>query len=251
MVTSPTREMIRDLRKLWKEAFGDTDEYLDVFFGTAFAPHRCRCIIADDRVAAALYVLDCSLEGEKIAYIYAVATAEEYRGRGLCRVLMSDTEAYLKEKDYAGMILVPGSLELSRMYEKMGYFVCSTIGEFTCEADSDGCELREISAEEYGRLRRELLPRGAVLQEGECLSLLGKTAKLYCGDGALLAAHGEGDTLTVLELLGDKTKAGKILSSLGYKKGFFRTPGEDRDFAMYKNLGSCAAPTYFGLAFDL
>lgn len=251
-VNSPREDMIHDLRALWKEAFGDTDEYLDIFFNVAYSPDRCRCAMEDDRVAAALYILDCACDGEDIAYIYAVSTAETYRGRGLCRMLMADTEEYLKSLGYSGAILVPGSPGLFRMYEKMGYSVCSGIKEFTCEADSEACELREITTKEYGRLRRKLLPCRGVLQEDYSLKLLGENSKFYCGDGVLLAAHGEGDTLTVPELLGDASKAGAIVNSLGYKKGFFRTPGEEKNFAMFKGFREDATtPAYFGFAFDL
>ena len=57
------------LRALWQEAFGDSDAFLDSFFSTSFCPHRCRCILSDDQSAAALYWFDCSLGGEKYAYL--------------------------------------------------------------------------------------------------------------------------------------------------------------------------------------
>ena len=244
--------MITSLRSLWKEAFGDTDEYIDIFFDTAFSPDRCRCAVDGESVAAALYLLDASYSGKRIAYIYAVATAEAYRGRGICRRLMEDAEEYMKRRGYVGAILVPGSPELFRMYEKMGYVTCSRINEFTVSASgsADICP-REVSTDEYAQLRRELLPPGGVIEEDESLLLLGRTTKLYTSEGILFASHGEGDTLTVPELLGDAGKAKDIVSALGYKKGFFRTPGEGKAFAMYKGFTDDEMPTYFGIAFDL
>jgi len=91
----PLESQIGGLRLLWKEAFGDTDALLDVFWSTAFAADRCRCITIDDEVAAALYWFDCRFDDRPIAYIYAVATAKAQRKQGLCRKLMEDTRNLL------------------------------------------------------------------------------------------------------------------------------------------------------------
>ena len=73
-ITEPQPCRMPGLRALWKAAFGDSDDFLDMFYTTAYAPHRCRCMVDGDRVAAALYWFDCTCEGQKLAYLYAVAT---------------------------------------------------------------------------------------------------------------------------------------------------------------------------------
>ena len=83
IIDQPTAAQQRQLRALWQEAFGDSDEYLDIFFGTAFSPNRCRCVAIEGKVVAALYWLDCACRGRKLAYIYAVATAKTHRGQGI------------------------------------------------------------------------------------------------------------------------------------------------------------------------
>ena len=85
-IDAPNVEQTAWLRRLWKEAFGDSDAFLDRFFTIAYSPDRCRCVTADGRVTAALYWFDCDCQGEKLAYLYAVATAQDCRGRGLCRM---------------------------------------------------------------------------------------------------------------------------------------------------------------------
>jgi len=37
------------LRRLWQAAFGDEDDFLDLFFGLAYDPQRCRCITESRR----------------------------------------------------------------------------------------------------------------------------------------------------------------------------------------------------------
>ncbi len=40
----PVPKQYKQLTALWQEAFGDTEEFIDGFFCTAFSPARCRCI---------------------------------------------------------------------------------------------------------------------------------------------------------------------------------------------------------------
>ena len=101
-IDAPKPFHLPSLKALWKEAFGDTDAFLDTFEKSAFSYHRCRCVTDGDTGAAALYWFDCSYEEGRIAYLYAIATAKSHRGRGLCRALMEDTHKHLKKMGYSG-----------------------------------------------------------------------------------------------------------------------------------------------------
>lgn len=238
------------LRELWKLAFGDSDDFISLFFSTAYAPDRCRCILVNGQAAAALYWLDCAYDGQKLAYIYAVATHPDFRGRGLCRKLMADTHAILALRGYTGALLMPAESELRKMYGKMGYRDCGSVSEFTCAAGAP-IPVRQIGKEEYAALRRTYLPEGGVLQEGAGLDYLETYARFYAGDAFLLAAVPDEDPLRGLELLGKREAAPGILASLGYDRGWFRTPGTDIPFAMFHPLETDGKmPAYLGLAFD-
>ena len=50
----PRKGQIPALRALWREAFGDSDAFLDTFFATGFSPDRCRCIVEGGEAQAAL-----------------------------------------------------------------------------------------------------------------------------------------------------------------------------------------------------
>ncbi|MBR2937046.1 MAG: GNAT family N-acetyltransferase [Oscillospiraceae bacterium] len=243
--------MIADLRALWQQAFGDSEETLDAFFATGFSPDRCHYLTENGVIVSTLYWFDCQLNGQKLAYLYAVATDERYRGRGLARRLMTQTHAILKEKGYAGSILVPGSKELFDMYEKLGYRTVSSVKEFSSQQGSAPVALRQINAGQYAVLRRQYLPKGGVRQEGATLDFLQTCCQFYAGGDFLLAAAKEGDCLLARELLGNEKAAPGILRELGISKGQFRTPGNGRDFAMYLPLtDDCPVPAYFGLALD-
>ena len=245
----PKKEQISQLRALWKEAFGDTDAYLDSFFALGFSQERCRCIIENGQVTAALYWFDCSCQNARLAYLYAVATSENRRGKGLCRQLMDNTHAHLKAAGYDGAILVPASDALRQMYTKMGYSPATQINELPCAAGEKAATLKLLERDEYEHRRLELLPPGGVVQAGPMTALLADQCSLWSGQDFLLAAWMEDGVLHAEELLGNTGAAPEILKALGAETGIFRVPGNEQDFAMYLPFSPCCPkPGYFGIS---
>ena len=250
IIKSPEKEDIPQLRQLWKQAFEDTDAFLDIFFSTAFASERCLCVMEKGQVAAALYWFSCQAGGQAIAYIYAVATAKQFRGQGLCRKLMTHTHSHLKDLGYAGALLVPGDAGLRKMYQAMGYEDMTAIERFSCRAGAP-ISMETIGAQQYAALRRERLPQNAVLQEGENLRFLERMAHFYKGEDFLLCAVKDGDKLTVPELLGNQAAAPGIVAALGCTEGTFTVPGKEEPFAMgIAFTPDFQKPKYFAFAFN-
>ena len=286
-IGTPDESQHANLRVLWKEAFGDEEQFLNLFFTTAFSPMRCRIATLGNRLAAALYWFDCLYEDKPIAYLYAVATAKAFQGQGLARKLILDTHTHLTLLGYAGSILVPNGKELFAFYKKLGYQICSYVNEFEIEhattnikvndsnnSDAAGqspeVSLRTINIKEYATLRRQFLPERSVIQENENLHFLKTQAKFYAGKDFVMAGYIEktgsakehsspeteaissGKILHGIELLGNVSCAPEITHGFNCSKGKFRTPGEDIPFAMYHPLAdnTLPPPFYFGLAFD-
>lgn len=239
----PTPALIPQLRQLWKEAFGDTDTFLDYFYSTAFSPDRCLCAMLDGEVAAMAYWFHC----EEYAYIYAVATAKRHRGKGISHALMARIHDILTQRGYDGCILVPGEESLRTFYRGMDYENCGGVKEFDADAGAP-LPLRKLQKEEYAVLRRKYLPQGGVVQEGVNLDFLSCWAEFYEAPNALIAAVWEDGKLLVLDLLGDSGQAPGIVAALGANSGRFRSPGED-PFAMYKPLNANTPPKYFAFCF--
>ena len=244
-IDHPIPSQIPQLRHLWKEAFGDSDEALDAFFTTAYASERCMCITDGSALAAAAYWFHC----RQYAYIYAVATAKSHRGQGLCHQLMDAIHALLAEEGYAGAIVVPGEESLRSFYKGMGYGDFGGIRIFTCAAGEEPLPIWQVDATEFAALRREFLPAGAVVQENENLAYLQTYTQFYAGSDFLLTAMRADEQLQGFELLGNVDAAPGILTALGAQSGTFRTIGT-RPFAMYYPLGEKNPPTYLGFAFD-
>jgi len=251
-IEAPTPSLLPSLRALWREAFGDSDAFLDTFFATAYSPTRARCIVDGGEAVCALYWFDVSLDSKKLAYFYAIATKKSHRGQGLCRRLMDDVHARLKKGGYAGTLLVPSEPSLFDFYARMGYEPCAPMQTLVCRAAGEPVALRRVDGEEYGRLRARMLPLGGIVQEGESLRLLEKQESLYAADGLLLAAHEKDGCLIATELLGDSSLSPRILTALGIPMGRFRVAGSDTPFAMLRTLTAkdFPPPVYFALAFD-
>ena len=248
---APEDNMVPQLRELWKEAFGDNDEFLDCFYSVAFDKTRCRVATVDNQLAAVLYWFDCSLDNQRIAYVYAVATAKEFRGNGACHLLLEDTHKHLKSLGYSSVVLVPGNEALVHLYEGAEYELCTKRSRIECAGMDMGIEIRELTKDEFATLRREFLPTNAVIQEKENLDFLATQTKFYTGNSFVLCANIENDNLYGAELLGDSSLAPGIVHALGCKDGTFFTPGKDEPFAMWHALTEDAAePGYLGFAFD-
>ena len=250
-IDHPSEDLIHQLRSLWKEAFGDSDAFLDSFFAAGYAPGRCRCVTAEGRVQAALYWFDLSCGGQKFAYIYAVATAAAARGKGLCRALMADTAAVLKQAGYHGALLVPQDEGLRAMYGRMGYLPAATIDEFFCAAGEDPVSITEITPAEYAALRPGALPSSSPKLDSKGLAFLTTQARFYKGSGLLAAVSREQEHLRILEYLGDWAAAPALVAALGRTEATVRAPGNGTPFAMYLPLTpACKQPEYYPFAFD-
>lgn len=250
-IDSPRPEEISGLRRLWKQAFSDTDEFLDGFFSAGYSPSRCRCLHTEGQLAAALYWFDCTWQQKKVAYIYAVATDKAFRGKGLCRALMEDTHRHLKEQDYAGAALVPGSKELFSLYEKLGYRAFCPMDSLTETPGSLPLPVDTISPQVYGALRKTHLPEDGICQDGETLDFFATYGAFYRTEHTIFCAAREDKVLYFQEYLGDPAHVPGILAALGAEKGVLRLPGENTPFAMYLPLDHTdKLPSYLGIALD-
>ncbi len=136
---------------LWSEAFGDSPDGVARFY-EAFP--RCRCYVAeeDGQAVSMVHSLPQILSPDlPAAYLYAVATAQTHRGKGLCRKLMAFAEADLKKQGFACAVLTPGEESLFRFYEQLGYRTAFSRNRTVFSGGTP------ISAAEYAQLREQIL----------------------------------------------------------------------------------------------
>lgn len=237
------------LLEIWKESFGDSETFINTFFRTC-PTENSRCVRMDGRPVAALYWFDCDYKGKRLAYIYAVATDKAYRGRGLCRSLMTATHQHLQASGYSGAVLAPGNARLFSMYGAMGYRSFSPMSLITA-FDGEPIVLEQIDGEAYFRFRNQYLSANGILQDS-VLPFLRCFTEFYGNGDLAVCVTRDGDTLLFQEFLGDPAEAEGVIAGLGAKKGIFRYPdpaGSPR--SMYLSFdGTELKDAYLGIFMD-
>lgn len=154
---------INDLKNLWHAVFGDAPSIIDAYFDTFYSPELVACEYADEKLAAAAYVMPAGelVNGdkrEKCAHIYAVAVYPEYRGRGFGVAVTNRAVELAKKAGYTAVVLHPATERLFDYYEKHCGFepcFCEKRTELTLPASENDFPCAEIGA--YIACREKLL----------------------------------------------------------------------------------------------
>ncbi len=109
-------------KELWREAFDDNEAFVDAFLIRHYDRRRMLSVERDGRLAAMLHLLPFDSEAGPVDYIYGVATAAEYRNRGLASQLLREA---LRQTDARGatalLIPTPGEPWLRGFYGRFGF----------------------------------------------------------------------------------------------------------------------------------
>jgi len=258
------------LRALWRQAFGDPDEVIGQFFTDAWTPEGMFVLRDGERLLAMAAWFPATLcegrRGWQAAYLYAVATDESARHRGCCRQLLDFASGWLTGRGVKCLCLVPGSEELYRFYEKLGYARLFTRGLLTCPAVPTDGTASPAGAPEYLAEREALLAGRTYLSYPvPVLEYQRKLAGLGGGGLFLLSRGGrtgcacaasDGGRAVIYELLwpGDPAEgAAMVLAALGAKTAEVRVPEGGEPFGMIRWLipqPPALSAGYLGLAFD-
>ena len=240
-------DVLCKLKVIWQEAFHEPVESIDGFFSSGFSPDRCRYLSQGGEPVSVLYWFDCEYDGGKLAYIYAVATHRDHRGKGLASRLLAETHDHLKALGYAGAVLKPAD-GLFPFYARLGYKTSGYIRRFTASAAGTPARIQRLSTEEFASRRQQLLPENAVVQEGAALDFLSTFAEFYASDDALVCL-GKGEPV-IFEYLGNPHSAPRILSALHIKTAEFPTSGKEIPFTMFYPLNCTKSPGYLGITLE-
>lgn len=235
------------LKRLWKTVFGDPDSFIDAFFRIAYSPDRCRYIEEQGQIVSALYWFDCEYEGGKLAYIYAVATHPDHRGKGLASRLLEETHDHLKALGYAGTVLKPAK-GLFPFYERLGYTISGYVRYIAAKAAQTPVELMELSPHAYSSGRLGYLPKDRVAQRGVIIDFLASFAKFYGYYDSIICVSREEPV--VIEYMGSAESAPGILAALGIKEAELPTFGTDIPHTMWHPLNCTKKPGYLGITLE-
>ena len=234
IIKHPTEQDIPALRQLWQTVFGDTDSFLE----------KSLSIREEERLAGAVYWLDCSWQGQPVAYIYALATHPDYRNRGFGKQLMAEVHNTLRQQGYRGVCLVPGESRLEGYYAGLGYQSFGFARNDEIQAEGSAW-VTEIDWEDYLQERNRVL-KGAVLHSKQNFGFISGFCNFYAGENFLLCGTLDADTLYIQEFLGACRNLPGILAYLGAEKAVYKQLP-----AMYLALeDSASLPTYFGISMN-
>ena len=104
------------IKEMYHAAFGEEDNtFEDRLFEKCFK--YCKTLEKENRTVSMCFALPCNIGGIKAKYIFAVTTAEEFRGKGYANELIEK----IKVEDDSVLILRPVNDGLIPFYEKMGF----------------------------------------------------------------------------------------------------------------------------------
>lgn len=133
MITLARDGMQTDLERIWKLCFGTGTERFRYFFDNRYNPNRC-VVYIDETVGhpvAMLHMLDASITEDSeiipVQYLCAAAVRPDYRGRGIMRALVDYSRRVAQAERIRYQVVVPGSKELFRYSESMGFYRCFKI----------------------------------------------------------------------------------------------------------------------------
>ncbi len=140
MITHPIPSMHEDIKALWKETFGDSDAFLSHYFEHMYSDNTMLvCVENDEEIVAMMTMHPITLvSGENsfpARYIYAVATAEDWRNLGISTSLMEYALDEMKDEGAAAAILVPAHFSLFSFYERQGFETAFYIWETSVKAE--------------------------------------------------------------------------------------------------------------------
>ena len=269
-------------RQLWQLAFGDDGAYVDNFYAAYYRPERVLVLEEAGAVRAMTAWFDTTFvvpgRGEyRAAYLYAVATHPDWRGRGLAGELLTRADDFFRIWDIPAVTTVPAESSLHNFFGRNGFRECFVHGEFRYNHLHDPAPaagaLEPLSPAAYAALREERLAGRAHIalssevmsyQAGACALSPGGGLYALAGFGGRVALCAEGmadGSLLVKELLCPPRVLEEVLAQLPGLlprwSGLYRIPDGDTPFGMLKWLDPALerawewnTAAYLGLAFD-
>ena len=116
-----TDNKAKECARLWKEVFGDSDEFISSFINDFYTADNMLCIEQDDKVVSMLHIVPFELNGSEVAYMYAVATTANERGKGHAKQLIRQAIEKAKNEGYKAVFTLPADNDLTSFYSQFGF----------------------------------------------------------------------------------------------------------------------------------
>lgn len=116
----------KDMMRLWKETFNDSDDYIRLVFDAYFDPEYVEFEIGSDgdvcaSMLAIPYCFGVNNKQIKAVYLCGLATKREKRGCGIMTNLINRMGEHMKKLGYAFMFLIPADTGLQKFYSDRNF----------------------------------------------------------------------------------------------------------------------------------
>lgn len=112
---------IPQLLSLWLTVFDEKPEAAELFFKRNLSDTHGYAAQQDNKIIAALYLIDGTLNGSRAHYLCGVGTLPQYRRRGVMSRLMQYALNDVADRGDAYSLLYPANSGLYDYYARMGY----------------------------------------------------------------------------------------------------------------------------------
>lgn len=120
-----TDDLKKDMMRLWKDTFHDSDEYIRIVFDAYFNPEFVECETVGDKLVAAMLAVPYEFGSKRNrirgAYLCGLATRPEYQGRGVMTRLINRICSRMKNKGFSFVFLIPADEGLHKFYLDRGF----------------------------------------------------------------------------------------------------------------------------------
>ena len=110
-----------ECRALWIEVFGDEREEVDRFLIDIHREGNLLTHSENGRVVAMLNIVRIDTDYGPTAYLYAIATAPDFRGKGYAGELISQAIELSRAREYKAVMLIPSKSSLVEYYKRFGF----------------------------------------------------------------------------------------------------------------------------------
>ena len=254
------------LTHIWEHSFEETREDAHFFLKNRFRPGETLILRnANGAPVAMLTLIPARLNDVPGAYIYAVATHENYRGQGLMRTLHAEAIRYLKTQGIRFTCLAPASASLFSLYQKLGYktrFYRSQRAFYNL-TPCPFIDLHIPTVVDFTAMRAEYLQRKPYRLRLMCPDYLLQELRHYGGDAVCFPVDDDtmgyaaytlnGSTLHVRECNVPFTPelAASLLAYTGCRQILLDLPEKDYPVGMYRPIGEDPFPEEFTASMSL
>jgi GNAT superfamily N-acetyltransferase len=210
---------ISAVRKLWKEVFGDTDEYINRFT-TRFGIENCYVCKKNNEIVAMSFAIPAVLSINEIQnskskiqnlkYLYACATHPDFQSQGIMAKLLETIYKDACNDNTTGFFLHAANDSLANYYRKLGFedfffFFYSFYYNHNKHKELHRSQLNFISPENYQKKRAQKLEKNCFINWNEVFfHFINETGTQFCEFTDTVFSFKKGiNDLIVDELLGD------------------------------------------------